>query len=493
MNIRMIGYILCFMLRVEAALMVPSMLIGIGSGEIESVKAFAITIVLLLAASSWTLFNKPKNRAIYARDGFVLVGLAWIMMSLFGALPMTLSGAIPNYIDAVFETVSGFTTTGSTILTDVEVLDRSIQFWRSFTHWIGGMGVLVFIMAIIPMSGDRSMHIMRAEVPGPSVDKLVPKARETAMLLYLLYIGITVIEIILLKIGGMPTFDCFIITFGTVGTGGFGITNISVGAYESKYLQWVITIFMMLSGVNFSLYYMLIMRQFSKALFNEELRWYWVIFAVASIVIAVNILPMYKSFEEAIRLGAFQVASIMTTTGFATADFNLWPELSRTILVLLMFVGACAGSTGGGLKVSRIMIMVKSTFREMRRLTHPRSVSLIKLDKKPLDQEVINSVHIYFLAYMLIMALSVLLVSVDGFDFTTTVTSVIACFNNIGPGLEVVGPMGNFSEFSWFSKIVLSLDMLFGRLEIYPMIITMSVSTWKRKKKNNDKNENSLS
>jgi len=492
MNYKMILSTIGRMLMVLSGLLMLPLIVAIIYGESTIIPIIISAVVPFILGLALYLAFKTKNHIIYAKEGFAIVALVWILFSVFGAFPFVLSREIPSFVDALFETVSGFTTTGSSILTDIEAMSKSLLFWRSFTHWVGGMGVLVFVMALIPNISDRSIHLLRAEVPGPIVGKVVPRIKDSARILYIIYMVLTLVEIIMLFVGGMPFFDSVVHSFGTAGTGGFGTKADSIGGYNPA-CQWIITIFMMLSGVNFSLYYMLLLRQFSRIWKSEELKWYWVIFAVASIVIAINILPMYGSFEEAIRLGAFQVASIMTTTGFATADFNLWPELSRTILVLLMFVGASAGSTGGGLKVSRIMIMVKSTFREMRRLTHPRSVSLIKLDKKPLDQEVINGVHIYFLAYMLIMALSMLLVSVDGFDFTTTVTSVIACFNNIGPGLEVVGPMGNFSEFSWFSKIVLSFDMLFGRLEIYPMIITMSVSTWKRKKKNNDKNENSLS
>ena len=480
MNGLMVLNILCLILRVEAALLVPSMLIGISDGDGTWIP-FAVTIGILLACSLATLIFKPKSRIIYARDGFVIVALAWLLMSFFGAMPACFSGAIPSFTDSFFETVSGFTTTGASILTEIETLPRSVLFWRSFTHFIGGMGVLVFVLSILPLADDRSMHLMRAEVPGPTASKLLPKLKDTARILYALYVLLSIMECVLLLVGGMPLFDSIVNTFATAGTGGFAIKNASIAAYDSPYLQWVITIFMILFGVNFNLYFLLILKQFKSALKSEELKWYLCIIGISILLITFDIRDIEGA--HSLRLAAFQVGSIISTTGFATADFDKWPILSRMILVILMFLGSCAGSTGGGIKTSRFIILVKSTACEIHRMLHPRAVTSIKLEGKPVAPDTLRSVQAFLSTYMLLMGLSMLLLSLDGFDFATTTTAVISCFNNIGPGLAMVGPTGNFSEFSIFSKLILSLDMLLGRLEIFPMMVLFALPSayWRRK------------
>jgi len=441
--------------------------------------SFAIAIALLLLIGLPLARRKPQNTDIYAKEGYVIVAGAWIVMSLFGAMPFLLSGEIPDFIDALFETVSGFTTTGSSILRDVEAMSRSMLFWRSFTHWIGGMGVLVFIMAILPLAGGRSVYLMRAESPGPSVGKLAPKIRSTAKILYGIYILLTVLEVILLCLGGMPLFDSLVNSFASVGTGGFGIKATSIAWYNNAYFDIVITVFMILCGINFNLFYLILMGHVLQALKSEELRWYLGIILVSTIVISLNILPLYDNIAQALRYAVFQVASIITTTGFATADFNLWPSLSRMILVVLMFLGASAGSTGGGLKIARFVILLKSIRRDVHKALHPRAYSLIRFEEKTVDEDTVRGVGSYFALYMLLLVCSVLLVSLNELDFTTTVTAVIACFNNIGPGLELVGPMGSFADFTWFSKLILTIDMLFGRLELIPLIMLVSPAVWK--------------
>ena len=481
MNFKMIRYILGHIMRVEAILLLLPAVVSLLYQE-GTFFCFLIPVLLLILLSALCSFKKPENRVIYAKEGFVIVALCWIVLSLFGALPFTLSGEIPSYVDSVFETVSGFTTTGASILTNVEGLSQGMLFWRSFTHWIGGMGVLVFVLAIIPLAGSRSMHLMRAESPGPSVGKLVPKIKSTAMILYGIYIGITFVEIILLVCGGMPLFDSVVTTFGTVGTGGFGIKNNSIAYYNSAYIDGVVTVFMILCGINFNIFYLLLLREFGRAFRSEELRWYLGIIACSILLVTLNILPIYQNFLTAFRYAAFQVGSIITTTGYATADFNLWPEFSKTILVLLMVLGACAGSTGGGIKTSRLVIALKNIKRELKHMLHPRSVKQVQLDGKTVEDEVLSGVNVYLLLYAMIVCISFLLISIDGFDFETTFTSVISAMGNIGPGLGDVGPVGNFSAYSAFSKIVLSLDMLFGRLEIFPMIMLFSPSLWRRKR-----------
>ena len=396
-----------------------------------------------------------------------------------GALPFIFSGSIPNPVDAIFETVSGFTTTGASILADVEILPHCVLIWRSFTHWIGGMGVLVFILSLLPLTGGYHMNLMKAESPGPSVSKLVPKVQSTAKILYGIYFVMTVIQIILLLLGGMPLFDSLCAAFGTAGTGGFGIKSDSMAGYSTD-LQVVITIFMILFGINFNAYFLLITRKFAQAFKMEEVRYYLGIIAIAVLIITCNIYHMYGSVSESLQQAAFQVGSIITTTGYATTDFNLWPEISRTILVMLMFIGACAGSTGGGIKVSRILILCKTIRKELHIFLHPNAVKKIKMDGKVIPHEVLRSTNIFIIVYILIIAGSIFLIAFDDFDLITNFTAVTATFNNIGPGLELVGPIGNFGMFSWFSKIVLTFDMLAGRLEIFPLLLLFVRDTWKK-------------
>lgn len=480
MNKRMIAYILGILLLCEAGLMLLPTIVSLIYGEV-ALKSFLITIALLVAAGLVLIAMKPKNKTIYARHGLVIVAMGWILMSLFGALPFYFSGEIPSYLDALFESVSGFTTTGSSILTDVEALSKSILFWRSFTHWIGGMGVLVFIMAVLPLAGGGGdLHLMRAESPGPNVSKLVPKSSKTARILYGIYLALTIIEIFVLLFGGMPLFDSVTLTFGTAGTGGFGVLNSSIASY-SPFCQGAITVFMALFGINFNFYFLLLCKKFKDAFKSEELWTYLAIMVSAIVVIAINIKDMFSSFGEAIHHSAFQVSSVMTTTGYATTDFNQWPELSRMIMLGVMCVGACAGSTGGGLKVSRLIIILKSARREFRRISHPRSVKIITFDGSRLNDDTIHSTFAYFFIYVMIFAASTLVVALDNFDFTTTVTSVIATLNNIGPGLNMVGATGNFSEFSFLSKLVFIADMLLGRLEIFPLLFLFAPSKQKVK------------
>ena len=479
MNYGMIIYILGYIMKVESAFMLIPMIISAYYDE-SSVVAFIITTIILLVIGIACTLKKPKNKVIYAKEGFIIVALAWILMSIFGALPFYLSKTIPSFVDCFFEVVSGFTTTGATILKDIEILPKGILFWRSFTHWIGGMGVLVFVLAIAPLAGGRSIHIMRAEVPGPTMGKLVPKLKHTAIILYGIYIVLTVVLIILLVLGGMPLFDSLIHAFGTAGTGGFSNKNISVGFYNSAYFEWVITVFMILFGINFNIYYFLLIKNFRKVIKNEELICYLGVVLISIALITLNIAPLYENISESFRHSSFQVASIITTTGYATVDFNFWPEFSKVILILLMFFGASAGSTGGGLKIARIILLFKSGAREIKRMIHPRNVSSIKLDGKIIDNETINGVNTYFTIYMMIIFLSIVILSLDNFSFATNATAVISCMGNVGPGIDVVGPMGNYSGFSAFSKIVLSLNMLIGRLEIYPMLVLMYPSAWKK-------------
>ena len=477
----MIGFVIGRILLTEAALLMLPTAVAAVYGE--AVLPFLIPALLLAVIGLALGLRSPKRSSLYARDGFAVVALAWVLMSVFGALPFVISGDIPHFVDAFFETVSGFTTTGASILTEIEPLGRGVLFWRSFTHWVGGMGVLVFVMAILPMSaGDgHGMHLMRAEVPGPSVGKLVSRMGDTAKILYGIYLAMTVMEIVLLLLGGMPLFDACIHAFGTAGTGGFSSRNISVGAYDSAYFDVVIGVFMLLFGVNFNLYYFLLIKRFRDVFRSEELRAYLLIVGVAVAAIAADIVHIYGTVGRSLRYAFFQVASIITTTGFATADFNAWPEFSRAILVILMFVGACAGSTGGGVKVARVVILCKTSLGDMRKMLHPNAVTTVRFEGKPLTDRTIRSVHLFLTVYILIFTVSVLLLSLDRFDLTTTFTAVAACINNIGPGLEVVGPMGNYAQFSPAAKLLLSFDMLVGRLEIFPMLLLFAPSIWKRR------------
>lgn len=480
MNHKIVSYMVGRILQIEALLFILPIIVSLIYSE-KCVVAFLISAVIALGIGILLTRVFGKNdKLLFAKEGFAIVALAWISMSLIGALPFYISREIPNYIDAFFETVSGFTTTGASILSDIEALSKGLLFWRSFTHWIGGMGVLVFVMAIFPEESGRSIHIMRAEMPGPIVGKLVPKIRETAKILYLIYIFMTLIQIVLLLVGGMPLFDSITVTFGTAGTGGFAIKNNSIASY-SPYLQWVIAIFMMLFGINFNLYYLILVKRFKTALKSTELWVYIGILAVAATLITGNIYSLYNNIPDAVRASFFQVSSIMTTTGFATTDFNLWPSFSKVILVTLMFIGACAGSTGGGLKVSRLVIAIKTILRDIKRMLHPRTIGSVKYEGKKLDNQTINSVSVYFTVYFILFFVLLLLISVDSFDFETNFTAVAACYNNIGPGLAGVGPTSNFGAYSVFSKIVLSVAMLLGRLEIFPILLIFTPHLWKRK------------
>lgn len=480
MNRRMVAYILGWMLIVEAILMVPSLVVGAIYHEPAHIY-FVIPMLLLIVIGGLFVIQRPHNTAIFARDGCFIVAASWAALSIFGALPFYMSGYFETIWDCIFEITSGFTTTGASILKQVEVLPNCLLFWRSFSHWIGGMGVLVFVLAIAPLADDRSMHLLRAEVPGPVVGKLVPRMRETAKILYGVYSVLTVILVLLLWQGGMPFFDSLCHAFGAAGTGGFSIKNAGIAFYDSAYIEVVIGIFMLLFGVNFNLYYFLLIGHVKDALKSEELRWYGIIVAFSTLVIALNVLTLYQNFQVSLRHAFFQVSSIMTTTGYATADFaQHWPQFSQHLLVLLMIIGACAGSTGGGLKVSRLILLMKSFLQEIRHIISPRAVRVVRLDNQVIDNETLNSTRVYFISYMLIICLSTLLLSLDGFDFTTNLAAEIACFNNIGPGLGLVGPMGNYSAYSSFSKVLLSLNMLLGRLEIYPILIVFSRAAWKR-------------
>lgn len=480
MNTKMIRYILAKMLGVEAILLLLPALVSLIYGEFSGVY-FLIPSGILIVIYLLVGMKKPEKRTIYGKEGMVIVASAWILWSLFGALPFTLSGSIPSYLDAFFETVSGFTTTGSSILTDVEALPQGMLFWRSFTHWIGGMGVLVFVMVLTTLDKRNSMYLMRAEVPGPEKDKLVPRTMSTARILYGMYLGLTLIEVILLLLGGMNMFDSLIHAFGTAGTGGFSNYAASVGRFDSAYIDGVISIFMILFGINFNLYFFLLIRDFKPVWKNEELRAYLGIILAAVAVITLNISGQYPNPLKAFRYALFQVASIITTTGYATADYNAWPMLSQCILLMLMVIGACASSTGGGIKVSRFLMVLKCIKREIKQMVHPKSISIIRVNDKKVGADVLRSLYVYLMAYAGIVVGSVLLVSIDNLDFGTTFSSVLATLNNIGPGIADVGPVGNFAEFSPLSKIVFCFDMLAGRLEIFPFLMLFTASAWNRK------------
>ncbi|MBR6708049.1 MAG: TrkH family potassium uptake protein [Clostridia bacterium] len=480
MNRRMIFFLVGRIAQAEAIMLLLPALVSLIYLE-RCIWSILLTIVICLAIGfALTLAARPRSTVIYAREGFAIVALGWILTSLLGALPFVFSGEIPSFVDALFETVSGFTTTGASILTDVEAMSHGLLFWRSFTHWVGGMGVLVFIAAIVPNLSDRSIHIVRAEMPGPVVGKLVPRVKDTAKILYIIYIAMTLIQIVFLLAGGMPLFDSIIHTFGTAGTGGFGIKADSIASY-SPYLQWVITIFMLLFGINFNLYYLMLIRRFRTALRSDELWTYLGIVAVSIAVITYNILPITEGFAHALRLSAFQVASIVTTTGYATTDFNLWPGLSKAILFLLMFVGGCAGSTAGGLKMSRVIMLLRSIGREFKRMLHPRSVASVRFEGKSADEQTLGSIQIYFTIYMICAAIIFLILSIEPVDFETNLSATIACFNNVGPGFAAVGPAGSYAAYSPLSKLVLTAAMLLGRLEIFPLILALSPSTWSKK------------
>ena len=479
MNYSIVLYILGCVLKFESAFLVLPALVGLIYREHASVSYLAVAVLCLILGVLLT-HKKPRSTNLYTREGFVAVALSWIIMSIFGAIPFVLTGDIPFYVDALFETISGFTTTGSSILTDVESISKASLFWRSFSHWIGGMGVFVFIMAILPMMGGSTMNLMKAESPGPSVSKLVPHVKDTAKILYGIYIAITICEATILRALGMPLFDSLTTTFGTVGTGGFGIRNDSIAGYSPS-IQITITVFMILSGINYTAYFYILTGKIKELFKIEEVRWYLAIIFGSVAVITWNVRSLYPTFSETLRHAFFQVGSIITTTGYATTDFDLWPALSKTLLVTLMFIGACAGSTSGGIKVSRILILLKTIRKELSLIIHPRQVKKIRMDGHPVDHETLRSANVFLVVYFVLLLTSMLLISVDEFDFSTNFTSVVTVLNNIGPGLNLVGPTQNFSIFSPFSKFVLMFDMLAGRLELFPMMILLMPSTWKRK------------
>lgn len=480
MNHRMVMYSLGSVLGVLAALLLLPAGVGLLYGEKS---AWAYVITALIAGVQWlclTLAGRTKNKVIYAKEGLAIVALVWVLISAVGALPFVISGEIPSYIDAFFETVSGFTTTGASVLSHPDELSHCSMLWRSFTHWVGGMGVLVFVMAVLPNVPDRSIHILRAEMPGPTVGKILPKLKDTLKILYIIYIALTVIMAGFLMAGGMSPFESAVHAFATAGTGGFGIRPDSVGSY-SPYIQWVVTVFMLLFGVNFNLYYMMLIKRIGGALKSRELWCYLAIVITAGTVIAFNIRGMYSGTEETVRKSFFQVASVITTTGYSTADFNMWPDLSKGILFILMFIGGCAGSTAGGLKVSRVMMLFKSAGRELKRVLHPRTVSTVHFEGKPLDESTLGSANAYFALYMICLGVIFLLLSFEPKGLETNLSAAVSCFNNIGPGLGAVGPAATYAGYSVFSKLVLSFAMLLGRLEIYPLLLALMPSTWIKK------------
>ncbi|MBR6315895.1 MAG: TrkH family potassium uptake protein [Lachnospiraceae bacterium] len=477
MNRHMIRYVLGNVLKIEAVFLLLSSLVALIYWEHEGI--FYLAVAALCGwFGLWMTYRKPESYTFYLKEGCLTTALAWILLSAFGALPFFATGEIPSYIDALFETISGFTTTGASILPDVEALSHVSLFWRSFTHWIGGMGVLVFLLAVVPMGGGGSMNLMRAESPGPSVGKLVPKIRATAGILYKIYLVMTVLECVLLLISGMHPFHAITLSFGTAGTGGFGVLSDSIASYT--YLQkWIITVFMMLFGVNFNFYYLLLMKQFKKGFLMEEVRWYFIIIIAAIVSIWINIKDMYQSSFECLTDAAFQVGSIITTTGYATTDFDRWPSFSKNILVILMFIGACAGSTGGGMKVSRGIIGFRTLKKELQSYIHPKSVKKIKYEDKPIEHDVLRSLNVFIITYLFLFWISVFFVSLDENDMLTNYTAVAATLNNIGPGLSMVGPTENFAFFSVPAKLVLMIDMLAGRLELFPILILFHPDLWK--------------
>ena len=478
----MIFYMIGRIVMLEAVLLMLPLFVSLCYHEMNCVNAFSITVIISAAVGfAMCLLFKPSNKLIYAREGFIIVTFAWVILSLLGCLPFIISGEIPDFFDAFFETVSGFSTTGASVLRDVEALSHGTLFWRSFTHWLGGMGVLVLIMAILPSDSGRAIHIMRAEMAGPVVGKIVPKIKDTAKILYLIYFALTVTEFVLLLAGQMPVFDSAVHALGTAGTGGFGIKADSIGSYNS-YLQWVITIFMVIFGINFNLFYLLLLRKFKSVFNNRELWFYFGIMLAAAGIITYSIYPLYNNFSDSVRHSCFQVASIVSTTGYSTADFNLWPDLAKGVIFILMFLGGCAGSTAGGLKLSRVIIMLKAIIRDIRHMLHPRSVETVKFEGKPLEPAVMNSVTTYFALYIVLIACTfVVLCFEPSFDLQSNLTASISCCNNVGPGFGLVGPMEGYGGYSGFSKLVLTFAMLLGRLEIYPVLLSVYPRTWRKK------------
>lgn len=479
MNYAVVFRLLGYILLCEGGLLCLPALVSALYGEWDILWIFLFTVALCFVIGLSLTFLKPRSKIFHMRESCATAALTWIVISIMGAIPFVLSGAIPNPIEALFETVSGFTTTGASVLADVESLPMGILFWRSFTHWIGGMGILVFLLAVMPLTGGSHVNLMKAESPGPQVEKMVPSVQATAKILYTIYLGMTVLQILFMLAGGCPLMDSLLLTFGTAGTGGFGVLNDSLGSY-STYIQVVVTIFMILFGVNFSVYFYLTRRKFKKAFAIEEVRWYLAVIAASILLISWNIRDLFPNFLTAMQQAAFQVASIITTTGFSSCDFDLWPSFSKSILVALMFIGACAGSTGGGMKISRLMVLAKSIRKEVFQTVHPNAVTPIRVDSKPINHETLRSINVFMAAYIILFASSVLLISLDGHDFTTNFTAVAATFNNIGPGLAAVGPTANFSIYSGFSKLVLTFDMLAGRLELFPLLLLFAPETWKK-------------
>ena len=479
MNYRMICRVLGLILLIYAGLLLLPMIAGLVYGE--SVLNFLATIGISAALGLLLLIPKPRTGSLVARDGFVIVGLGWISISLLGALPFWFSGSIPSYIDALFETASGLSTTGATILTDIEAMPRGDMFWRMFTHWIGGMGVLVFLMAVMPMSGEHSMHIMRAEVPGPTVGKLVPRVRRTAMILYLIYIGLTLLETVLLLFGGMSFYEALLHAFSTAGTGGFSTNPASIGGFGSRYIETVICVFMFLFGVNFNLYYLILIGRWKEALKSEELHWYLGIILSSVLLLSLGIRNLYGGFWQGVHQAFFNVGALLSTTGYGTVDFTVWPEYCKWILILLMFCGGCAGSTGGGIKLSRLMILGKSSVSELEKMIRPRSVTRVELDGKRVEAGTVQAARVFFTIYMGLLLFFSLLISLDGVDIATSFTAALSCLSNIGPGMtQAIGPAGGFAFFSWHSKLWMTLAMLLGRLEIYPILVLLSPRTWKK-------------
>ncbi len=485
MNFKMIGRFVAQILLIESVFMIPALVVCLFYNEMTALKGFLWTLLLLTiitAALFWVC--RGAKSAFYAREGFICVGLSWVVLSFMGCLPFWFSGEIPSLVDAMFETVSGFTTTGSSIVPDIEAMSNGLLYWRSFTHWLGGMGVLVFLLALAPFSGEResgfTMHLLRAESPGPDVGKITPKMKKTARVLYCIYIALTIITFLFLIFGGMPVFDAICTAFGTAGTGGFGIKADSMASY-SPYIQNVCTIFMFLFGVNFSCYYLLLIGKLKNVFRDEELRTYCGVVLAAIVLITINLRDYYDSIWDTLRHAAFQVSSIITTTGFATTDFNFWPSFSKTVLLTLMVVGACAGSTGGGLKVGRGLLLIKSLRRNIKQIVRPRQILTVRNNGNVVDERIVSNAGAYLAAYGIILLLSFLVISIDNFSIETNLSAVLSCFNNIGPGLDTVGPMGNFSGFSPLSKLVLIFDMLAGRLEIFPMIVLFSGNVWKHR------------
>lgn len=480
MNYKMVFYNVGRLLLIEAVLLVFPAIGALIYGD-NTLLAFGLSIAALTVVGLLSVRKKPEKSGLYAKEGYLIVALSWILMSFFGCLPFIISGYIPNFFDAFFETVSGFTTTGSTILGNVEALPKSLLFWRSFTHWIGGMGILVFAIAIMPKTESNSMHVMRAEVPGPTVGKLVSKLSVSARILYGFYCVLTLLEMVLLAAGGMPLFDSIVNSLATAGTGGFGVLNNSIEGYHSLYSEMVIAVFMLIFGTNFNLYYLILKGHPIQALKSEEFRWYYGIVGICVAIIGVDLMLTTYNPGTSFRYAFFQVASIVTTTGYSTVDFNVWPTLSKFILVFLMFMGGCVGSTGGGMKVSRVIILIKGAARDIKKALNPRSIEKVKIDKKTVDESIVKGVFVFAATYVLLIFASTLIISFDGFDIESSLVSVISCVSNIGPGLGHFGPASNFSDFSNFSKVILSFDMLAGRLELVPMLILFSPYTWSRK------------